>query len=89
MLEPKNSTCKDGSDDIWGTSRPRDVRLQIYLSFSLGLFAFLTFCVRSPRLDRLHTCSLTALVPPPTMEGALCGTQEAERPCDIASRAPR
>ena len=89
MLEPKNSTCKDGSDDIWGTSRPRDVRLQIYLSFSLGLFAFLTFCVRWPWSGELHTYLLAALVPAPTMEGSICRTQEAERPCDIATRAPR
>jgi hypothetical protein len=39
-----NSTC--GSEDIWGIARPRDVRLQIYISFALGLGAFLTFCVR-------------------------------------------
>jgi hypothetical protein len=39
-----NDTC--GGDDIWGTARPRDVRLQIYISFALGLGAFLTFCVR-------------------------------------------
>jgi hypothetical protein len=41
-----NDTCKGSSDDVWGQLRPRDVRLQIYISFALGLSAFLTFCVR-------------------------------------------
>ncbi|CAE7177109.1 hypothetical protein P3342_001812 [Pyrenophora teres f. teres] len=54
MLKPKNDTCPGSSDDIWGTSRPRDVRLQIYLSFSLGLFAFLTFCFLRPRWKGLY-----------------------------------
>lgn len=45
MLEGNNSTCNADQDDIWGRSRPRDVRLQIYISVTLGLGAFLTFCV--------------------------------------------
>lgn len=44
-----NKTCpKPGNDDIWQPSRPRDVRIQIYISLSLGIGAFLTFCVIHP-----------------------------------------
>jgi hypothetical protein len=50
MIPDNKNSCKEGSDDIWGTSRPRDVRLQLYISVTLGLGAFLTFCVC---LDRL------------------------------------
>jgi hypothetical protein len=39
-----NKTCDVGRDDIWGTGRPRDVRLQLYISLTLGVLAFLTFC---------------------------------------------
>jgi len=44
MIEGNNKNCTAGKDDIWGTSRPRDVRLQIYISLTLGILAFLTFC---------------------------------------------
>jgi hypothetical protein len=40
------NTCKDGSKDIWGKDRPRDIHLQLSISFALGIGAFLTFCVR-------------------------------------------
>ncbi|KAF1832908.1 DUF221-domain-containing protein [Decorospora gaudefroyi] len=49
-----NNTCGSGSDDIWGTSRPRDVRLQVYMSLTLGLGAFLTFCFLRPRWKGLY-----------------------------------
>lgn len=45
VMTESNNTCGDASDDIWGIVHPRDVRLQIYMSFALGLGAFLTFCV--------------------------------------------
>jgi len=32
-------------DDLWGQAHPRDIWIQIALSFTLGLGAFLTFCV--------------------------------------------
>jgi hypothetical protein len=48
--EMKNETdpykCKAGQDDLFGKSRPRDIWIQIVISFALGLGAFLTFCVR-------------------------------------------
>jgi hypothetical protein len=46
MINQRNDTCKAGRDDIFGTGRPRDVRLQIYISLTLGVGAFLVFCVR-------------------------------------------
>jgi len=48
MIESGNRTCGSGRDDIWGTARPRDIRLQIYISLALGSAAFLAFCVRRP-----------------------------------------
>tara|TARA_R110002003_G_scaffold110_13_gene9341 strand:+ start:7574 stop:7741 length:168 start_codon:yes stop_codon:yes gene_type:complete len=48
MIEGNNHTCKVGQDDIWGNSRPRDIRLQIYISLTVGLVAFLTFCASLP-----------------------------------------
>lgn len=51
MLEG-NKPCKAAQDDIWGKARPRDVRIQIYISLTLGLGAFLTFCVRSATVKR-------------------------------------
>ena len=45
MINHRNDTCKAGRDDIFGTGRPRDVRLQIYISLTLGVGAFLVFCV--------------------------------------------
>jgi hypothetical protein len=45
----KNNTCNVGRDDPFGTSRPqRDVRLQIYISLTLGLGAFMSFCASLP-----------------------------------------
>jgi hypothetical protein len=38
--------CKEADpDDLWGTTHPRDIWIQIALSLTLGLGAFLTFCV--------------------------------------------
>ncbi|KAH8726314.1 hypothetical protein GQ44DRAFT_706105 [Phaeosphaeriaceae sp. PMI808] len=54
MIEAGNSTCGLGRDDILGISRPRDVRLQIYISFTLGIGAFLTFCFLRPRWKGLY-----------------------------------
>jgi hypothetical protein len=56
MIKPRNETCNIGRDDIYGTSRPRDVRLQIYLSLTLGLGAFLTFCASPPRPMTASRC---------------------------------
>ncbi|KAF2831957.1 DUF221-domain-containing protein [Ophiobolus disseminans] len=50
----RNKTCNLGRDDIYGTSRPRDVRLQIYVSLTLGVGAFLTFCFLRPRWKGLY-----------------------------------
>jgi hypothetical protein len=44
-MEQGDRTCKEGRDDLWGTSNPRDTRIQIYISIALGVLAFLTFCV--------------------------------------------
>ncbi|KAH9860654.1 hypothetical protein J1614_011985 [Plenodomus biglobosus] len=54
MIEGKNNTCGTGSDDILGTARPRDVRLQIYISLALGVGAFLMFCFLRPRWKGLY-----------------------------------
>ncbi|KAH7391967.1 hypothetical protein BKA66DRAFT_458879 [Pyrenochaeta sp. MPI-SDFR-AT-0127] len=54
MIEGKNNKTCGGQDDIWGKSRPRDVRLQIYISLTLGLGAFLTFCFLRPRWKGLY-----------------------------------
>ncbi|KAF2854770.1 DUF221-domain-containing protein [Plenodomus tracheiphilus IPT5] len=55
MIESKrNDTCGGDPDDIFGTARPRDVRLQIYISLALGLWAFLTFCFLRPRWKGLY-----------------------------------
>lgn len=51
-----HNTCKDGSNDIWGKDRPRDIHLQISISFALGIGAFLTFCVRLRSLVLLPAC---------------------------------
>ncbi|KAF2683494.1 DUF221-domain-containing protein [Lentithecium fluviatile CBS 122367] len=52
----KNGTknCEAGSDDLWGTSNPRDTRIQIYFSIALGIAAFLTFCFLRPRWKGLY-----------------------------------
>ncbi|KAH9878660.1 hypothetical protein IAQ61_001932 [Plenodomus lingam] len=52
--ESRNNTCGSANDDIWGTVRPRDVRLQIYLSLALGLGGFLAFCFLRPRWKGLY-----------------------------------
>jgi hypothetical protein len=45
-----NKTCPAVSrDDVIGL-RPREVRLQIYISMTLGVGAFLLFCVRPSRI---------------------------------------
>ncbi|KAF1942686.1 DUF221-domain-containing protein [Clathrospora elynae] len=54
MIEGNNKSCNVGRDDIYGISRPRDVRLQIYISLTLGLGAFLTFCFLRPRWKGLY-----------------------------------
>ncbi|QRC93706.1 hypothetical protein JI435_039030, partial [Parastagonospora nodorum SN15] len=54
MIPRNNRTCNLGPDEILGTSRPRDVRLQIYLSLTLGVGAFLTFCFLRPRWKGLY-----------------------------------
>ncbi|KAF1845818.1 DUF221-domain-containing protein [Cucurbitaria berberidis CBS 394.84] len=54
MIEGNNNTCRAGRDDIWGKSHPRDLRLQIYISLTLGLGAFLTFCFLRPRWKGLY-----------------------------------
>lgn len=46
MTDHRNDTCKAGRDDVFGLNHTRDVRLQIYISLTLGLGAFLAFCVR-------------------------------------------
>lgn len=51
---PGNNTCGDGQDDFWGKDRPRDVRLQIYLSVTIGVLAFLSFCYLRPRWKGLY-----------------------------------
>ena len=38
----------DDIDKFWGVNDPRDTRIQIVLSFALGLTAFVTFCVGLP-----------------------------------------
>ncbi len=57
MIEdPKNSTtCGAGRDDIWGTSHPRDIHLQIGISLTLGVGAFVTFCVQSVDLAEKYS----------------------------------
>jgi len=54
MIESGNRTCGSGRDDIWGTARPRDIRLQIYISLALGSAAFLAFCFLRPRWKGLY-----------------------------------
>ncbi|RAR12752.1 DUF221-domain-containing protein [Stemphylium lycopersici] len=54
MRDEHNRTCTIGRDDILGTSRPRDIRLQVYFSLALGLWAFLTFCFLRPRWKGLY-----------------------------------
>ncbi|EUC40893.1 hypothetical protein COCMIDRAFT_107574 [Bipolaris oryzae ATCC 44560] len=49
-----NKTCPDETGDPWGTLRPRDVRLQLYLSLGLGIGAFLIFCFLRPRWKGLY-----------------------------------
>ncbi|KAH7402050.1 hypothetical protein DE146DRAFT_677081 [Phaeosphaeria sp. MPI-PUGE-AT-0046c] len=55
MIPPKgNNTCNSGRDDIHGKDHPRDIRLQIYISLTLGVGAFLTFCFLRPRWKGLY-----------------------------------
>ncbi|KAF2185100.1 DUF221-domain-containing protein [Zopfia rhizophila CBS 207.26] len=53
-MKNDTDTCKSGLDDVWGTARPRDTRIQIYVSVALGLGAFLTFCFLRPRWKGLY-----------------------------------
>ena len=50
MTNYGNDTCKPDRDVILGMTHPRDVRLQIYISLTLGVGAFLLFCVRLLRV---------------------------------------
>jgi hypothetical protein len=87
MINHRNDTCKAARDDILGTTRPRDVRLQIYISMTLGVGAFLVFCVRLSRLPFQKPRHLPlSTVPPTAMEGPVRCAQEAEQPRDRASR---
>ena len=46
MDEHKNKTiCRSGRDVV-GDQDARDVKLQLYISLTLGVGAFLLFCVR-------------------------------------------
>ncbi|PVH97804.1 DUF221-domain-containing protein [Periconia macrospinosa] len=53
---PNNKTCTvgDDDDDLFGTTNPRDTRIQIYLSLALGLSAFMAFCWLRPRWPGLY-----------------------------------
>ncbi|KAF1920159.1 hypothetical protein BDU57DRAFT_552622 [Ampelomyces quisqualis] len=52
-MKTTNNTC-GVHKDIWGINNPRDVRLQIYISVTLGVGAFLTFCFLRPRWKGLY-----------------------------------
>jgi hypothetical protein len=51
-----NDTCKKGSEDIFNKEHPRAFHLQIVISATLGIGAFLTFCVRLRSLVFLPAC---------------------------------
>ncbi|KAF2474667.1 DUF221-domain-containing protein [Lindgomyces ingoldianus] len=53
-MKNNTSTCKSGSDNLWGTKEPKNTWIQIYLSVGLGLWAFLTFCFLRPRWKGLY-----------------------------------
>lgn len=84
----KNNTCRVHSD-VWGVNNPRDIRLQIYISLTLGVGAFLTFCASLCTAPQHGIVLTKPAVPPAAMEGPVCCTQEAERPRDSPPRAPR
>jgi hypothetical protein len=46
----KTAICKSGRDVV-GSQDARDVRLQLYISLTLGVGAFLLFCVRRSSLS--------------------------------------
>ncbi|KAF2280979.1 DUF221-domain-containing protein [Westerdykella ornata] len=51
----KNDTCTAvNPDEVYGTTRPRDVWIQIALSVTLGLGGFLSFCFLRPRWKGLY-----------------------------------
>ncbi|KAH6612707.1 hypothetical protein C7974DRAFT_369744 [Boeremia exigua] len=54
MTDHSNDTCKTGSSDTFGTGHPRDIRLQLYISVTLGVGAFLLFCFLRPRWKGLY-----------------------------------
>jgi hypothetical protein len=86
----KNNTCNVGRDDPFGTSRPqRDVRLQIYISLTLGMGAFVSFCASLPTAMYDATALISPAVTPPTLERPVCCAQEAEQSCHGSPRTPR
>lgn len=82
----KAETCASRDDDdnwdkFYGTANPRDTRIQLYLSFALGLSAFVIFCVRLTASVRPNPSYI--LTPSPAtqapLERPLCRAQEAEQ----------
>ena len=74
-----NKTCPAVSrDDVIGL-RPREVRLQIYISMTLGVGAFLLFCVRQSRIAGQQHRADHIIVPAPTVEGLVRCTQKAKQ----------
>lgn len=53
-LRAWNDTHDDDVHDLFGTRRPRDITIQIILSFALGASAFLAFCILRPRWESLY-----------------------------------
>ncbi|KAJ4344008.1 hypothetical protein N0V95_006428 [Ascochyta clinopodiicola] len=54
MTDYGNNTCPGDHDDIYGRDRPRDILLQLYISLTLGVGAFLLFCFLRPRWKGLY-----------------------------------
>jgi hypothetical protein len=48
-MKNESRTCHADLSDPFGTEHPRDTTIQIGLSVTLGVFAFLAFCVCAPR----------------------------------------
>lgn len=53
-LRAWNETHDDDVHDLFGTRRPRDITIQIIISFALGASAFLAFCILRPRWEGLY-----------------------------------
>ena len=85
MVTITNETCPV-VEDPWQRSQPRDVRIQLYISSTLGLGAFLAFCVRPVAPPRSTALLIHIPVPPTTMERPLFCAKEAERLGDRAAR---